>query len=277
MSRNLLLLLFFLVLPVIGYYIYRFLNKTVYNIPKIVQNNKLFIANLYKDDDLKSLFPIINISKSDFIKEMNKYPFQFYKSYSGIVGNHYDNDVREINGHLEYLRQPKSYRNYPPYHTVGSFSHNAYNLLNKKDAHYYIRFIGTDTLFMQNVLRPRIKFNPGDGWYSVSSLISNKGSYTNLHIDGQDGFQLTVFGSKRWLLFDFKDIKKLGFDYGFPPQQRSMKFTERINLKELPRDIKYREIITKKGDLVYIPASQPHCVETLEDFSVNIGWRRRKK
>ena len=103
----------------------------------------------------------------------------------------------------------------------------------------------------------------------VSCLISNRGITTNLHIDAEDGIQMTLFGKKRWYIFNPKDIHKLGITIG----RRSKTIHGKFNKNLLMKGIKYKIFETSPGNIIYIKAGDPHIVDTLEDESVTIGFR----
>ena len=207
-------------------------------------------------------------NKKSFIQIMNSYPFHTYKSKSGIVGNHYGHTVIKKNGFLKMIDGNAKYK---LFHTVEQYDKGAYDLLNSKSSYmYYIRFIGMNNPFLRDIITPNVKTETG--WSVTSCLISNKGSVTNLHIDGKDGKQRTLYGSKRWLIFEPKYRKALGF---IGNNQRSSIFEGKLTKDILPKGVEYKEVITKQGDTILIKRGYPHYVETLEDFSVNIGWRKK--
>lgn len=239
-------------LLIIGYYYYYYyINKDKNNLKK------------------ESLDPQL------FFKIMDQYPYSYYKSKSGIFSNYMGHKIIEISpGHYQYLNPEKipPYLNFIPYQTEGSGPNKSSILLNQKDGyHYYLRFVDPNPFLDEFIAK---KFPEIPNYKLVSCLVSNRGALTNLHIDSNDGIQMTLFGRKKWYIFHPKDAKKLGITHPHLGQRRSLTYQGHIDPKYLPEGVKFKTIIAQPGDKILIPAGYPHIVETLENKSVTIGYRK---
>ena len=96
---------------------------------------------LYKRYTLGSMH---NITKSDFIKMMDLFPFEYHKSKTGIVGNLYGRHISTNASGDVWYTYPQTIREnirYPPYHTSGSSKGNAIAFLNNQDFYYYYKLL----------------------------------------------------------------------------------------------------------------------------------------
>lgn len=226
---------------------------------------------LYINQDTVS----IPLDSKIFFKMMDQYLYSYYKSKSGIFSNYHGHKIIESSpGRYQYMNPEEipPHLNYIPYQTEGSGPYHGSNLLKEKDGyHYYLRFIDPNPFLDQFIS----KFFPDvPGYKLVSCIVSNRGALTNLHIDRNDGIQINLFGKKKWYIFHPKDAKKLGITHPHLGQRRSLTYQGPIDPMKLPKEIKFQTLITKPGDKIFITAGYPHLVETLENESVSIGYRK---
>ena len=220
-----------------------------------------------------SLGNLGKIDKKDFMTKMDRYPFDYHKSKSGIIGNLYNRPIStNVDGDVWYkapLSIPENVR-YPPYHTSGNGKGNAVDLLFNKDFYYYIRYPSMSLFFMEylNYFLPDTpQLNP------TMCLVSRKGTITNLHNDNGERWQYLLFGKKKWIIIDKKYRKEMGFFELEGRPSRSITFTQKIREKDIP--VPYTKVIAKAGSMIYFPPDWLHYVETLEDMSVSINFARK--
>ncbi len=225
---------------------------------------------LYKKYTLGSIH---NISKHEFIKMMDLYPFEYHKSKTGVVGNLYGRHISTNKAGDVWYKYPQTIPEnirYPPYHTSGSSKGNAIALLNNRDFYYYIRYSAGGLLFTK-YLNNFLPHTPGIT--PSMCLVSRKGTITNLHNDNGERWQYLLFGKKKWIIINKKYRKEMGFFEDKSKPSRSITFTKKINEKNIP--VPYQTVIAESGSMIYFPPDWLHYVETLEDMSVSINFRRK--
>jgi len=222
---------------------------------------------------------IYKINLDDFKLEVEKYPFEYHQSKTGVVGNLYNYDIDvddEGNVSYKYPNTIHPYERYPPYHyTKFSTGGNVQKLLNDTTYYNYIRFLPKLSLLFEKYLNN--KFPYLDDWEPVTCIISRKGTITNFHNDNGPRYQYTLYGKKKWIVVDKKYRFEMGFfsfHYNIP--SRSIIFTKKVHEKDLDAlGIPYKVIITKPDSFIYFPKGCLHYVESLSDYNVSINFAKK--
>mgnify|MGYP003974734577 CR=1 FL=1 len=209
--------------------------------------------------------PVFNVN---LLKLSKNHPADIYETDTGIVGNNYDNTVIRKKDKL-YVQKRGKLPLFPLKHNSFTVDKNGYKYLNKKHGNrYYVRYINGSGV--DHFLRNIIQYDIPHGWVNSSVLMSNKGAYTNMHIDNLDGIMVQISGAKRWFVWEPKWREKLEMISNL----RSIKYSNRLTKQELLDMPPHIEIIAKRGDAIYIPKNYPHIVETLDNYSITVGFRR---
>ena len=102
-------------------------------------------------------------------------------------------------------------------------------------------------------------------------FLGARGTRSTLHLDAWQGhfWMYTLFGCKRWTLFDPEDLPLLYPDWSagklHPSFPSLHQLQARPDLYPLFRYARRTEVIVHPGEVLFVPGGTPHAVENLTD------------